>query len=341
MKNKKVAILGISGFVGQRFAQKLAEHPYFDMEMATGHSSVGKKLENIWTIDAEIPEEYRIMRIEELDVKEIAERADIVFSALSGEKEFIKKTETELAENGLHVFSNTSVMRLEKSIPLVIPEVNYKELERVKSQKWYEESGGFIIKMPNCSTKGLALFAKPITDLYNIEEINAVTLQAKSGAGSSAYPGSVMDGNVWPIIPEEEEKIKTETKRIFNFDENVKISARCYRVDVRDGHTENIQIKTNKEVDIEELKDYLRKFNPLKKYNLPTSPEQLIYVFEDSSRPRPVPDVNNGGGMSLSVGSLRKGEVYNIESTILSHNTIRGAAGGSVLTAELAYKVIL
>ncbi len=342
MKNKKVAILGASGLVGQRLFQKLEGHPYFGIEMAIGHSTVGKKIEQIWTIDAEVPEEYRNMRIEELNIEKILKRdVDTVFSALSGDKEFIKSVETELAENGLHVFSNTSVMRMEPAIPLVIPEVNHEELDKIIEQKWHEESGGCIVKKPNCTTIGATLFEKPVNDLYGIKEINAVTMQAKSGAGSNAYPGGVMEGNIWPFIEGEEEKVINETRKILNLNETTKISARCYRVDVRDGHTENIQIKTKEEADIEELKEYLKRFNPLKKYKLPSSPKQLIYMFEENDRPRPIPDVNNGGGMSLSVGSLRKGEVYNIESTILSHNTIRGAAGGSILTAELAYTVIL
>ncbi len=338
MHRMKVAILGASGLVGQRFLQKLDRHPYFEVELITGNESIGKSVQDVWALDCELPERYGDVRFEKLDLDRIL-KSDIktIFSSIPTDtpelKEYCKSVEVELAMAGKQVFSNASPMRMDSNIPLIIPEVNEKDLSVVKTQPW-NESGGALIKNPNCSTVGLALLLALIKQKYGLKEVNVVTMQAVSGAGLKAYPGSSMSRNLSQYIKDEEAKIKSESRKILNskFD----LSAKCFRVDVRDGHTEYVQIKTV-EKPAGELKNALRNFDPLKEYGLPSSPKKLVYLFEDPGRPRPVQDVNNGGGMSLNIGGIRKGNSYDIECTILTHNTIRGAAGASILNAELFY----
>lgn len=337
---KKVGILG-GGFVGQRFVQMLYEHPYFNLEIITGNSTAGKKLKDIWGLDDfVVPEELEDMEIERGgldDIKYIAERIDLAFSALpSGEVP--KELEISLAEQGVKVFSNSSAMRMKSDIPLVIPEVNGSDLELVRGQAWYENNGGCIIKNPNCSATGLLLPLKPIDDLCGLEEVNVTTYQALSGAGKGAYPGGVMVSNVIPFIRQEEEKIEIESKKMMH-NPDVIYSVSCSRVPVIDGHTEHIQVRVKNQKDVEELKQYIQSFNPLKEYGLYSSPKDVLYIFEEEDRPQPRLDRMRGNGMTVSVGRLRTDNIFNYKFFSLSHNTIRGAAGGSVLNAELFYKL--
>jgi len=335
---KKTAILGVSGYVGQRFVQMLYDHPDFDLEMLTGKKNVGKELKNVWTLrDSSVPEELGDMEIERcntVNMSDIAKRIDVAFSALPSE--ISMDIETFLAENGVKVFSNSSTMRMDAIIPLVVPEVNGKDLELVKEQESYRSNGGCIIKNPNCSATGLVLSLKPIDELCGLTMVNVVTSQALSGAGKDAYPGEEMIDNVIPYIQSEEEKIARESKKLLHKPDLV-LSASCNRVPVTDGHMEDVQVRVENQIDLKELKQYMRKFDPLKDYDLHSSPKQVLYVFDEENRPQPRLDRTKGNGMTVSVGRLRKDDIFDFKYVTLIHNTVKGAAGGSVLNAELFY----
>ncbi len=346
MRDKiKVGILGATGMVGQRFVELLQEHPWFEIaELMASEKSVGKTYEEVmqgrWKVSDKIPEKFRKIKIKEckpnLDCK-------LVFSAL--DSSVAGSIEEDFARNGCIVSSNSKNHRMDEDVPLLIPEVNSEHLSIIKKQK-KRFGNGFIVTNPNCSTIGLVLALKPLQDAFGLSKVFVTTMQALSGAG---YPGvaslDILD-NVIPYIGGEEEKIEIESLKLlgkikndkFNF-ADIKISAQCNRVNVSDGHLETTNVGLSRKADLEEIKDAFNNFNPLKKLGLPSAPNPPILVKEEIDRPQPKYDRNLGKGravgMPITVGRIRKCNILDYRFLVLSHNTIRGAAGAAILNSEL------
>jgi len=341
----KVAVLGATGMVGQRFIQLLANHEFFELsDLAASPRSAGKPYYKAakWYLDSEIPENIKDMVVKEIDPKKID--AEVVFSALPSD--VAKEIEPKFAEAGFIVASNASAYRMEEDVPLLIPEVNPEHLDLIEVQKKNRNWDGCIITNPNCTTIMAVLSLKPIYDNFGLEKVIITSMQALSGAGYSGVPSMAIVDNVIPFIKKEEEKVETEGLKILGkFDgerivpAKFKVSASCNRVAVIDGHTEAIFVKTSKGATPEEIKKVMRDFEALpQKLKLPTAPEKPIIVREEEDRPQPRLDRDAGGGMSISVGRIRKDSIFDVKYITLGHNTIRGAAGASVLNAELLVK---
>jgi aspartate-semialdehyde dehydrogenase (non-peptidoglycan organisms) len=335
MSKIKVGVLGATGNVGQRFIQALDNHPWFEISaLAASERSAGKAYGDVanWKIGTEIPDAVADIEVVEINPKNID--ADIVFSALPAD--LALTVEPAFAKEGFVVASNASSFRMEKDIPLAIPEVNPEHLGLIDVQKKNRKWDGCIITNPNCSTIMMAVTLKPLLQ-FGINSINVATMQAISGAGyNGIYAMSIYD-NVVPYIGGEEEKIQTETLKIFgSFDgtevknADFKVSASCNRVPVIDGHTEAVWADLKSNPKPEEVREAFLKFDPGLSH-LPTEPKHPIIVRDEPDRPQPRLDRDMGKGMSVSVGRIREGIRY----VALGHNTIRGAAGASVLNAEL------
>ncbi|MCD6168019.1 MAG: aspartate-semialdehyde dehydrogenase [Caldisericia bacterium] len=337
-----VSVLGATGVVGQRFVQILSKHPWFKISsIFASEKRRGEKYKDTvrWILEGGIPESVAHLPLLSL---ERDEPEKIVFSALPSSIAF--DVEERLSKNGHYVFSNASSHRYEDFVPIVVPEVNPDHLEAIK----YQKRKGFIVTNPNCSTAGLVIPLKPIMDRFGIERITVLTMQALSGAGFPGVPSLSILDNIIPYIEKEEEKIKVESKKIlgkFNgrfIPGSFKVHARCNRVMVRDGHMEVVFVKTEKDVSLSEFKESFVEFKGLpQKLRLPTAPEKPIVVREEIDRPQPLFDRLNGDGMSVTVGRIEKLEEGFFTFTLISHNTIRGAAGGSILNLELALKLNL
>lgn len=340
MNNEKipVGVLGATGSVGQKFIQLLENHPYFDLvEVAASDRSAGKKYSEVvnWILSTPIP-----INVKDLIVKQCEPNLNckLVFSGLDAS--VAGEIEENFAKAGYLVASNSKNHRFDKDVPLLIPEVNPEHLELIKSQKFGK---GCIVTNPNCSTIGMIIALKPLDDLFGIEAVNVVTMQALSGAG---YPGvaslDIID-NVIPFIGGEEGKMETEPLKILGKMEkdeikfsDIKISASCNRVAVLDGHLESVQIKLKKKATKEEIIAAWENFRgEPQKLNLPFAPQKPIYYFYEDKYPQPRLHRNIDKGMAVSIGRLRECNLFDYKFSVLSHNTVRGAAGGSILCAEL------
>lgn len=329
----KVGVLGATGAVGQRFVQLLADHPWFDLVTLTASErSAGKKYGDVvnWKLDAPFPEKVRNLKVSPTTVKG-AKGAELVFSALPAE--IAGQVEDDFSRAGVAVCSNARSHRMEPDIPLVIPEVNPDHLGLIDVQR---DGGrdGFIVTNPNCSTIMLCVALEPLRSL-GFTDVRVATMQAISGAGFSGVAAMDIYDNVVPYIGQEEEKMETETLKIMGTlkggmvkDASFRVSASCHRVPVIDGHTLAVWLDTK--ASVEEVKHAFRKYRPPFK-GLPTQPEKSIELFEEENRPQPRLDRMRGGGMTVSVGRVRPG----LRFIALGHNTIRGAAGASVMNAEL------
>jgi len=350
MKNFKVAVLGATGMVGQRFISMLANHRHFKLaSLAASERSAGKEYKAAakWYLDEPMPEKIKEMVVEDMVPKKID--ADIVFSALPSE--IAKEAEPAFAEEGFVVCSNASSFRMHNDVPLLIPEVNPGHLKLIEAQKKKRKWSGCIITNPNCTTIMFALALKPIHDAFGITSLNIVSMQGLSGAGYDGVPSMAIVDNVIPFIKGEEEKVETEVLKIYGKldkakgrieEEKFQVSASCNRVSVLEGHLESLFVKTEKKAGIEEVKEKFRSFKALpQKLKLPTAPEKPIIVFEQEDRPQPRLDRMQGNGMSVCVGRIRRDKNNGFKCTVLGHNTIRGAAGASILNAELLAETML
>lgn len=333
MKKINVAILGATGMVGQRFVEMLSNHYYFQLKTLMAEKKLVNKPYNKackWLISREMPENVRSIVIKEGDPQSlINEEVEIVFSALP--PDVAKELEPKFASAGYKVFSNTPAFRMEKDVPLLIAEINSHHLKLLKIQQKKRDWKGFIIAAPNCTALILTLVLKPLLDNFGIEKVIVSTMQAISGVDYlSSYD---IIGNILPHIKEEEEKVETEPLKIL--DANFKISASCHRVSTIDGHLEDLHISLKKKVFLDHVKKVLTDFGrDFKK--LPTSPEKLLILTNDPFRPQPKLDYLAGNGMSITIGRIREDPALKngIKLNILGHNTIRGAAGQSILNAE-------
>ncbi len=337
----RVALLGGTGAVGQRFAQLLERHPWFELTTITGKTSVGKKYGEAvnWLLGGEVPEYVRDLTVMETDMRNLKE-VDLVFSALpSGEAASIER---EVMRAGIPMVSNSSLLRMDPLVPLVIPEVNPDHLALLNEQR--RVGSGPVATSPNCTTTILVIPLKPLNDRYGIKRINVASYQAISGAGYPGVPSYDIVDNIIPFISEEEEKVEKESKKIlgrFNGKEvdqaGFEVQATCVRVPVIDGHTVAVHAEFEEEVDVDEAIRILESFDPGERIRkLPSSPEKVIVVRRERDRPQPRYDRLTGKGMSVTVGRLRRGASSNTLLFVAhGHNTIRGAAGGAILLAEL------
>jgi aspartate-semialdehyde dehydrogenase len=337
---QKIGILGATGMVGQRFIQLLENHPWFEVDwLAASDRSSGKKYGEAvrWKLDTPLPERIAAMPVSPATP---AGAPKVIFAALDAD--IARELEPQFAAAGCAVISNSSAFRMEPWVPLVIPEVNGDHLALLENQSWRRKSGGYIVTNPNCSAIGLVMALKPIVDRFGIEAIFVSTMQAVSGAG---YPGvASLDilGNVVPYIKNEEEKMEQETLKLLGRLNGraveplaAKMTAHCNRVAVEDGHTESVSIKLGKKATREELIAAWVEFAPLTGKDLPTAPAQPVEYVAADDRPQPRLDRMRGAGMAATVGRVRPCGLLDWKFTVLSHNTIRGAAGAALLNAEL------
>ena len=342
MKKTRVGILGATGAVGQKFVLLLDQHPWFEVSaLAASERSAGKTYDEAvnWTQEKPIPDYAKDLTVQNIEANL---DCDLVFSALSAS--VAGDTEAAFANAGYPVISNARNFRMEDSVPLLIPEINPTHVDIIKAQNW--DKGGFIVTNPNCSTMGLALALKPLHDAFGLKSVIVTTMQAVSGAG---YPGvASLDilGNVVPYIGGEEEKMATETQKILGSvvgnkieSADFKVSAQCNRVPVIDGHLECVSIAFDKTPSPEDVKQALLTYkNPIAELDLPSSPDPLFLVHDELTAPQPRKHINLGQGMTVSIGRIREDEVLDIKMVVLSHNTIRGAAGAAILNAEFLLK---
>ena len=335
-----IGILGATGMVGQRFIQLLENHPWFQITwLAASDRSSGKRYEDAakWRLDTPCPERIAKMTISPADPEGAPK---IIFAAL--DTDIARELEPRFASAGCAVVSNSSAFRMHPNVPLVIPEVNADHLHLIEDQEWRRDSGGYIVTNPNCSAIGLVMALKPIEERFGIEQIFVTTMQAVSGAGYPGVPSMDILGNVVPYIKNEEEKMEAETLKLLGSlqDEHIvplaaRMSAHCNRVAVEDGHTESVSIKLTRPATKEEMLAAWAEFQPLKGQDLPTAPAQPVEWIAAEDRPQPRLDKNRGNGMAASVGRLRPCGLLDWKFTVLSHNTIRGAAGAAIVNAEL------
>lgn len=341
MPKRRVALIGASGLVGQRFCQLLSDHPYFELPDLYAWNNSNRKLSDVLKVPPDtIPDELLERNLEAVNVSKIlSESYDVIFSAIPSSLD--DNIELRLAEKGARIFTNSGLNRMLPEVPIIVPEVNDSHFSLV------EGKDGFIVANGNCSSIGLVLPLKPLL-AFGAEHVEVTTMQSLSGAGYPGVPSLDAVSNLIPYIVEEEEKMAAEIPKILGdartsgiVNSRISIDATCTRVPVREGHTESITIRFSEEPETEELKQALENFRGTpQKLSLPTSPTQPIIVEDSPDRPQPVLDLWRGkgrsAGMAVTVGRLRvrKNEARFVT---LSHNTVRGAAGGSVLNAELAY----
>jgi len=338
-KKIKVAILGATGSVGQKFIELLCDHPWFEIhELAASDRSAGKKYSEAvnWVMQTPLRKEIAEKVVVKCDPNL---ESKIVFSALDAS--VAGEIEENFAKAGYVVISNSKNHRMDDHVPLMIPEVNADHLEMVKYQKF---GRGFIVTNPNCSTIGMVLALKPIQEKFGITALNVVTMQAVSGGGYPGVPSMDIIDNVVPFIGGEEAKMESEPAKILgslNKDHKVdfadiKISAQCNRVGVIDGHTECVQLNLKKKGSREEIIKAWNEFSAEpQKLNLPFAPKNPTIYLEGDKYPQPKMHRNLGKGMAASIGRLREDTLFDYKFVVLSHNTIRGAAGGTILIAEL------
>src|SRR5438270_3630921 len=337
-----VGILGATGTVGQRFIQLLDEHPWFEVAwLAASDRSAGKAYAEAakWNLPTPIPQKIAAMKVSAAAPDSSTPK--LVFAALDAGA--AQQIEPAFAEAGHAVVSNSSAFRMAEDVPLVIPEVNGDHIALIKAQKWYKNNGGFMVTNPNCSAVGLVLALAPLHHRFGIDKIFVATMQAISGAGYPGVPSMDILGNVIPYIAKEEDKMEAESRKLLGTlhstcvePADLTLSAHCNRVAVEDGHTESVSLKLRKPAQAEEIITAWNEFRCLpQKLKLPTAPEQPVIYESAPDRPQPRLDRDRGRGMSAVIGRLRPCNIFDWKFTVLSHNTIRGAAGAAVLNGEL------
>jgi len=353
---KKVAIIGVTGSVGQEFVLSLENHPWFEVtQVAASERSAGKKyVEAIrdpnsgivsWEVGGQIPEyikEMTIKNIEEVNVSEL----DLVFSAV--ESVAARDIETKFAKH-IPVISTSSAYRYEEDVPILIPGVNDEHAELLDYQKKNRGWKGWVAPLPNCTTTGLAITLKPLYEKYGVKKVMMTSMQAISGAGRSPGVSAInITDNIIPYIPKEEEKVRKETRKILGKlkdgkieDANIRVSCTCTRVPVIDGHTESVFVETEEDIDPAKAKELYNESNKnISVAGLPSAPEEYYAFHEDPSRPQPRIEREVGGGMTTTIGRVEKEELFDhgIKYMLFSHNKKMGSAKGAVLLAEMLYK---
>ena len=353
MERRNVGILGATGAVGQRFIQLLADHPWFNITwLAASDRSAGKTYAEAcaWRLDTPLPRRIAEMVVQPNTPEGAKNLPRIIFSSVDAP--IARELEPKFAAAGCAVISNSSAFRMGADVPLVVPEVNEAHLDVIEAQATRKTSGGYLVTNPNCCAIGLVLPLAPLHQRFGIEKLFVSTMQAVSGAG---YPGvASLDilGNVIPHIKNEEEKLQEEVAKLLGglrvegdaargFQlADLTVSAMCNRVPVLEGHTECVSVKLRKPATREEILDAWKDFQPLsgrghEGLHLPSAPLHPIVYLEGETRPQPKLDLERGRGMTTSVGRLRPCSIFDWKFTLLSHNTVRGAAGAAILNAEI------
>jgi len=353
---KKVAIIGVTGAVGQEFVLSLEDHPWFEVtQIAASERSAGKNYVDAirdpdseiikWEVGGEIPEYIKGMTVKKIDEINVAE-LDLVFSAV--ESNAARDIETKFAKD-IPVISTSSAYRYEDDVPILIPGINDEQAELLEIQKKNRNWKGWVAPLPNCTTTGLAITMKPLYEKYGAKKVMMTSMQAISGGGRS--PGvSAMDvtDNIIPYIPNEENKDRIETKKILGKlkdgkieTADIRVSCTCTRVPVIDGHTESVFVETEKEVDPKNAKETYEQYNKeISVVGLPSAPKDYYVVHEDPTRPQPRIERHVGDGMTTTIGRLEKEELFDhgLKYMLFSHNKKMGSAKGAVLLAEMLYK---
>jgi aspartate-semialdehyde dehydrogenase len=353
---KKVAIIGVTGAVGQEFVLSLEDHPWFEVtQIAASERSAGKNYVDAirdpdsgiikWEVGGEIPEYIKGMTVKKIDEINVAE-LDLVFSAV--ESNAARDIETKFAKD-IPVISTSSAYRYEDDVPILIPGINDEQAELLEVQKKNRGWKGWVAPLPNCTTTGLAITMKPLYEKYGAKKVMMTSMQAISGGGRS--PGvSAMDvtDNIIPYIPKEENKVRIETKKILGKlkdgkiePADIRVSCTCTRVPVIDGHTESVFVETEKEVDPKNAKETYEQYNKeISVVGLPSAPKDYYVVHEDPTRPQPRIERQVGDGMTTTIGRLEKEELFDhgLKYILFSHNKKMGSAKGAVLLAEMLYK---
>lgn len=352
-KKLRAGVIGATGMVGQRFILLLQDHPYFELvRLAASSRSAGKTyaeaLNGRWKMKTAMPEKVAGMPVYDAsEVDTVAEGLDIVFCAVDMPKDEIKRLEEAYAKAEVPVMSNNSANRWTEDVPMIVPEVNDTHLSVIEAQRRrLGTKRGFIAVKPNCSIQSYVPALTPLME-YGVKEVVATTYQAISGAGKTFADWPEMNDNVIPYIGGEEEKSEKEPLRVWGTVENGRIvpaktpliTTQCIRVPVSDGHLAavfvNFERKPSKEAILEAWKNFKGAPQLL---GLPSAPEQFITYFEEDNRPQTGLDRDIYGGMGVTVGRLREDTMFDYKFVALSHNTLRGAAGGAMLTAELLYR---
>ena len=350
MKRYRVGILGATGLVGQTLALLLEDHPWLEVKavMASPRSqgkSYRAAVEGSWRLDRSIPDSVSdlvVMGTGEID--RLKKEVDFIFSAVDMENRRLIQLEEQIAGEGIPVVSNNEATRWLPDIPLVIPEINPDHTRLIESQrKRLNTPRGFVVVLPNCSLPSFVPALTPLLDL-GIEEVFVTTCQAVTGAGRHLPDWPEMQDNMIPFIKDEEEKTEKEPLKIWGqyqgnhikMAEKPYISAQCVRAPVEIGHLAAVSVRLKQKIDPDTMVARWKNFtSPLEELDLPSAPRPLLSYFEENDRPQPKLDSGSGDGMGISIGRLRPDPIFDYKFICLSNNLIRGAAGGSILTAEL------
>ena len=354
MGKKRVAIIGVTGAVGQEFVQSLENHPWFEVtQIAASERSAGKKyLDAIrdqsgivaWDVGGEIPEYIKNMtvrKIDELDTTQL----DLVFSAV--ESVAARDIESKMAAE-VPVISTSSAYRYEDDVPILIPGINDDQAELLDIQKKNRNWKGWVAPLPNCTTTGLAITLKPLLEKYGAKKVMMTSMQAISGGGKSGVSAMGITDNIIPYIPKEEGKVRTETRKILGKlkdgkieDADIRVSCTCTRVPVIDGHTESVFVETEKDIDPNLAKETYSQYNKeISVAGLPSAPKDYYAFHEDPTRPQPRMEREVGGGMTTTIGRVEREELFDkgLKYMLFSHNKKMGSAKGAVLLAEMLHK---
>jgi aspartate-semialdehyde dehydrogenase len=352
-KRYKAGVIGATGMVGQRFVTLLADHPWFELTaLAASSRSAGKTYEEAagkrWLMSVPMPEQAKNLMVldADADVEKVKAAVDFVFCAVDMPKAEILALEDKYAKAEIPVVSNNSANRWTQDVPMVIPELNFDHLKVIEAQrKRLGTKRGFIAVKSNCSIQSYVPALYPVNEKYPVSQILVCTYQAISGAGKNFDTWPEMIDNVIPYIGGEEEKSEREPLKVWGRVEGAEIvtadlpaiTAQCIRVPVSDGHTAAVFVRfADAKPGRDEIIDIWKSYkSPILKYDLPSAPKQFLRYFEDDNRPQAKLDRELEGGMAVSCGRLREDTQYDYKFVCLSHNTLRGAAGGAVLLAEL------
>ena len=350
-KKIKVGILGATGMVGQRFVSLLDKHPWFEVVAlgASGRSAgfeYGKLMKDRWNLEGEVPNYAKNIVVSDVvsDLDKISQEVDLVFCALNMDKESIKNIEEEYAKNDVAVVSNNSANRWTSDVPMIIPEINEHHLDIIDTQR--ENRGwdrGFIVVKSNCSIQSYVAVLNALWEFVP-REISITSMQAISGAGKTFKSWPEMVDNVIPHIDGEEEKSEKEPLKIFGNisegkfvnDRKLRIDATCVRVPVTDGHMAVVRVNFENAIDRDTAINCIKNYSSsIYKYNLPSAPDKFITYFDSCDRPQVKLDRELYNSMGVSVGRIEEDDLFDLKFVSLAHNTVRGAAGGAVLLAEL------
>ena len=354
MDKKRVAIIGVTGAVGQEFVTSLDNHPWFEVtQIAASERSAGKNyLDAIkdpsgiiaWDVGGEIPEYIKSMTVKKIDELDVS-KLDLVFSAV--ESVAARDIETKMAVD-LPVISTSSAYRYEDDVPILIPGINDEQMELLEVQKKNRNWKGWVAPLPNCTTTGLAITLKPLLEKYGAKKVMMTSMQAISGGGKSGVSAMGITDNIIPYIPKEEGKVRLETRKILGKivdgkieDADIRISCTCTRVPVIDGHTESVFVETTKDIDPVKAKETYNQCNSeISVEGLPSAPEKYYAFHEDPTRPQPRMERTVGDGMTTTIGRVEKEELFDhgLKYMLFSHNKKMGSAKGAVLLAEMLYK---